>query len=113
MLSVNINIKMITTRNHVVRVQDTTISDSSIGFQFSRDRFKKACLVFMCLRNLAPCTIIDRLQADVSKHWSFSFAICQSVSAVCFMDKYILRGQEFCRLWTVYVEQSTCSAAIN
>jgi len=53
------------------------------------------------------------LQGDVCQHRSFPFAISQLASAVCSTDKYILWRQELCRLWTIYVEQSTCSAVIN
>ena len=53
------------------------------------------------------------LRGDVCQHRSFPSAISQLASAVCSTDKHILWRQELCCLWTIYVEQSTCSAAIN
>jgi len=40
-------------------------------------------------------------------------AISQFASADHTMDKHILWQQEFCCLWTINVEQSTCSASIK
>jgi len=83
--------------------------DSPTGFQFGTDWSSRRYLCVQVPVLFSSSVPRRLLQGDVCQYWSVPSAISQFAS----MDKHILQWQEFCRLWTIYVEQSTCSAVIN